>query len=361
MIAPVFVTRKIIHIDMDAFFASIEQRDDPALRGKPVAVGGSSDRGVVAAASYEARVYGVHSAMPSRVAARKCPGLIFVKSRFDVYKADSARIMKIFRDYTDLVEPLSIDEAFLDVTTNKVGMPSATIIARDIKHRIQETTGLTASAGISVNKFLAKIASDQNKPDGLFVIKPEEVLDFIEHLPVTKFFGVGPSTARKMHDLQLFTGGDLRNADLSMLIRNFGKSGVFFHNIANGIDERPVVPHRIRKSVGIENTFSQDLSTRDEMLTELGKLEKGLWERIKRHGVYGKTLTLKVKYSDFEQITRSHTFADYINDPGLVHQAVLDLLNLADFEKTVRLLGISVSNFQDKESEGPVQLTIEFD
>ncbi|PWD98745.1 DNA polymerase IV [Marinilabilia rubra] len=355
------MTRKIIHIDMDAFFASIEQRDNPSLRGKPVAVGGSSDRGVVAAASYEARVYGVHSAMPSKIAARKCPGLIFVKSRFDVYKADSSKIMEIFRDYTNLVEPLSIDEAFLDVTTNKVGMPSATIIARDIKKRIKEATGLTASAGISVNKFLAKIASDQDKPDGLFVIKPDEVLDFIESLPVTKFFGVGPSTARKMHDLQLFTGGDLRKADFSMLVRNFGKSGIFFHNIANGIDERPVVTHRIRKSVGIENTFSQDLSTRDEMLTELRNLEKGLWDRVKRHGAYGKTLTLKVKYSDFEQITRSHTFSDYVTDPKLVHQAVIDLLNLADMEKPVRLLGISISNFKEKESEGPVQLTIKFD
>lgn len=361
MITSVFVTRKIIHIDMDAFFASIEQRDDPSLRGKPVAVGGSSERGVVAAASYEARVYGVHSAMPSKIAARKCPGLIFVKYRFDVYKADSARIMEIFRDYTDLVEPLSIDEAFLDVTTNKVGMPSATIIARDIKRRIREATGLTASAGISINKFLAKIASDQDKPNGLFVIKPEEVLDFIENLPVTKFFGVGPSTARKMHDLQLFTGGDLRTADLSMLVRNFGKSGVFFHNIANGIDERLVVPHRIRKSVGIENTFSQDLHNRDELLTELGYLEKGLWERVKRHGTYGKTFTLKVKFCDFEQITRSHTFPDYINDQKFVHQAVLDLLNLVDFEKPVRLLGISVSNFQDRKKEGPVQLTLKFD
>jgi len=346
---------------MDAFFASIEQRDDPSLRGKPVAVGGSSDRGVVAAASYEARVYGVHSAMPSKIAARKCPGLIFVKSRFDIYKADSAKIMEIFRDYTDLVEPLSIDEAFLDVTINKVGMPSATIIARDIKRRIKEVTGLTASAGISVNKFLAKIASDQDKPDGLFVIKPEELLDFIESLPVTKFFGVGPSTARKMHDLQLFTGGDLRRSDFSMLVRNFGKSGVFFHNIANGIDERPVITRRVRKSVGIENTFSQDLNTRDEMLTELGNLEKALWERVKRHGSYGKTLTLKIKYYDFEQITRSQTFPDYINDSKFVHQAVLDLLNLADFEKPVRLFGISISNFKDNEPEGPVQLTLEFD
>lgn len=353
--------RKIIHIDMDAFFASIEQRDDPSLRGKPVAVGGSSDRGVVAAASYEARVYGVHSAMPSVIAARKCPGLIFVKSRFEVYKEVSAIIMGIFRDYTDLVEPLSIDEAFLDVTTNKAGMPSATLIARDIKKRIFEATGLTASAGISVNKFLAKIASDQDKPNGLFVIKPDEVLDFIGNLPVVKFHGVGPSTARKMHNLQLFTGNDLREADLQMLVRNFGKSGLFFHRIANGIDNRPVVSHRVRKSVGIENTFHEDISTTDEMLTQLGVLEEGLWVRLKKHGVFGKTITLKVKYNDFEQITRSQTFPGPISDPQKIHRAIRDLLNLARPGKPVRLLGISISNFGDKDSEGPLQLTINFD
>lgn len=346
---------------MDAFFASIEQRDHPEMRGKPVAVGGSSDRGVVAAASYEARVYGVHSAMPSKIAARKCPGLIFAKSRFDVYRADSAKIMDIFRDYTDLVEPLSIDEAFLDVTTNRKGMPSATLIAREIKQRINEATGLTASAGISINKFLAKIASDQDKPDGLFVIKPDEVDDFIGRLLVDDFYGVGPRTAGKMHDLGLFKGEDLRNADLSMLIRNFGKAGIFFHQIANGIDDRPVVSHRERKSVGIENTFHEDISTRDEMLTQLGILENGLWERLKKHGVFGKTLTLKVKYNDFEQITRSQTFSDLILNPGQLRSAVRDLLNLAKPEKPVRLLGISVSNFPPKESSGPLQLTIDFD
>jgi DNA polymerase-4 len=346
---------------MDAFFASIEQRDYPELRGKPVAVGGSSDRGVVAAASYEARVYGVHSAMPSKIAARKCPGLIFAKSRFDVYRADSAKIMDVFRDYTDLVEPLSIDEAFLDVTSNKKGIPSATLIAREIKRRITEVTGLTASAGISVNKFLAKIASDQDKPNGLFVIKPDEVNDFIGRLSVDDFFGVGPRTASKMHDLGLFNGGDLRNADLSMLIRNFGKAGIFFHQIANGIDDRPVVSHRERKSVGIENTFHEDISTRDEMLTQLGILEKGLWERLKKHGIFGKTLTLKVKYNDFEQITRSQTFSDLILNPGQLRPAVRDLLNLARPEKPVRLLGLSVSNFPQKENSGPLQLTIDFD
>jgi DNA polymerase IV len=346
---------------MDAFFASIEQRDDPSLRGKPVSVGGNINRGVVAAASYEARVYGVHSAMPSRIAARKCPGLIFVKPRFDVYRAESARIMEIFRGYTDLVEPLSIDEAFLDVTTNKVGMASATLIAKDIKRSIFETTGLTASAGISVNKFLAKIASDQDKPNGLFVIKPDEVLDFIADLPVTKFFGVGPSTAKKMHDLHLFTGKDLRDADRSMLVRNFGKTGAFFHQIAHGIDDRSVVPHRIRKSVGIENTFQEDISTTYGLLTELVTLEKGLWQRLEKYGVLGKTITLKVKFNDFEQITRSHTFENALSDPMEVRKAVRDLLTLANPQSPVRLLGISISNFEEKKSEGPVQLTIDFD
>lgn len=346
---------------MDAFFASIEQRDNPELRGKPVAVGGSSDRGVVAAASYEARVFGVHSAMPSKIAARKCPGLVFVKSRFDVYKADSARIMEIFRDYTDLVEPLSIDEAFLDVTTNKKGIPSATLIAREIKNRIFETTALTASAGISVNKFLAKIASDVNKPNGLFVIKPDAVQDFIGQLAVDDFYGVGPRTARKMHDLGLFKGEDLRNADLQMLIRNFGKAGIFFHQIANGIDDRPVMPHRERKSVGIENTFQEDITTKDGMLTQLEILEKGLWERIKKHGAFGKTITLKVKYNDFDQITRSQTFSEPVVNPGQLRSVIRDLLNLAALEKPVRLLGISVSNFPPKENSGPLQLTIDFD
>ncbi|PRY97781.1 DNA polymerase-4 [Marinilabilia salmonicolor] len=346
---------------MDAFFASIEQRDNPGLRGKPVAVGGSSDRGVVAAASYEARVFGVHSAMPSKIAARKCPGLIFVKARFDVYKADSAKIMDIFRDYTDLVEPLSIDEAFLDVTSNKKGIPSATLIAREIKERIREKTGLTASAGISINKFLAKIASDEDKPNGLFVIKPDEVMDFIGRLAVDDFFGVGPRTAQKMHDLGLFKGEDLRNADLQMLIRNFGKAGIFFHQIANGIDERPVRPHRERKSVGIENTFHEDIATRDEMLTQLEKLEKGLWERIKKHGAFGKTVTLKVKYNDFDQITRSHSSSEPFVNPGQLVSVVKDLLNLANPEKPVRLLGISVSNFPPREDSGPLQLTIDFD
>lgn len=355
------MVRKIIHIDMDAFFASIEQRDNPELRGKPVAVGHGSDRGVVAAASYEARKFGVYSAMPSVVAKRKCPNLIFVPPRFHVYKDVSAILMSIFREYTSLVEPLSIDEAFLDVTTNKRGIPSATLIAREIKDRIVEATGLTASAGISINKFLAKIASDQRKPDGLFVIKPNEVLSFIEALPVEKFHGVGPRTSQKMHKLGIFYGKDIREADLQQLIRCFGKVGNFFHQVAHGIDQRPVIPHRVRKSVGIENTFLHDLENQEQMLNALAELEEELWPRIVRHGRFGRTITLKVKFSDFEQITRSQSFLHPIAERATIHGLVAELLKMANPTKKVRLLGITMSNFEDEETTDPLQLTIEFD
>ncbi|MDD2197511.1 MAG: DNA polymerase IV [Bacteroidales bacterium] len=355
------MVRKIIHIDMDAFFASIEQRDNPELRGKPVAVGHGSDRGVVAAASYEARKFGVYSAMPSVVAKRKCPNLIFVPPRFHVYKDVSAILMSIFREYTNLVEPLSIDEAFLDVTTNKRGIQSATLIAREIKNRVVEATGLTASAGISINKFLAKIASDQRKPDGLFVIKPNAVLSFIETLPVEKFYGVGPRTSQKMHELGLFYGKDIREADLQLLIRCFGKVGSFFHQVAHGIDQRPVVPHRVRKSVGIENTFLHDLEDKEQMLKALSELEEELWPRIVRHGRFGRTITLKVKFSDFEQITRSQSFLHPITERATIHGLVIELLKIANPTKKVRLLGITMSNFEDEETTGPVQLTIDFD
>jgi len=353
--------RKIIHIDMDAFFASIEQRDNPELRGKPVAVGHGSGRGVVAAASYEARKFGVRSAMPSVVASRKCPELIFVPHRFDVYREVSATVMNIFREYTPLVEPLSIDEAFLDVTTNLKGMLTATEIAYQIKDRIRETTGLTASAGISVNKFLAKIASDYRKPDGLFIIKPSQVLPFVETLPVEKFFGVGPRTAEKMHELGLFCGKDLQQADLQILIRNFGKMGNFFYQVACGIDNRPVQPHRERKSVGIESTFSQNLNNQQDMFEALTELEEGLWKRIVRHGRFGRTITLKVKFSDFEQITRSQSFMHPITERNCIQGVVAELLQMANPTKAVRLLGITISNFEDEETSGPVQLTIDFD
>lgn len=354
------MVRKIIHMDMDAFFASIEQRDNPLLRGKPIAVGHGSKRGVVAAASYEARKFGVHSAMPSVVAIRKCPDLIFVPHRFDVYKSVSATIMSIFREYTPLVEPLSIDEAFLDVTNHLNGFSSATQLAEEIKERIRESVGLTASAGVSINKFLAKIASDQRKPDGLFVIKPHEVIPFIERLPIEKFFGVGPRTAEKMHSLGIFNGKDLRNVEPEFLIRHFGKPGVFFYQVAQGIDERQVTPHRERKSVGIESTYSDDLVTHEEMQSQLLELGDELWERILRHGCFGRTITLKVKFSDFQIITRSKSYERTICERDEMQSIAAELLKVANPKRNVRLLGITMSNF-DNHEDSPQQLSFDWD
>lgn len=354
------MVRKIIHMDMDAFFASIEQRDNPLLRGKPVAVGHGGNRGVVAAASYEAREFGVKSAMPSAVALRKCPNLLFVPHRFDVYKSVSRSVMNIFREYTPLVEPLSIDEAFLDVTSNLKGIPYATAIAIEIKQRIKDETGLTASAGVSINKFLAKIASDQRKPDGLFVIRPHEALPFIEKLPVEYFFGVGPRTAEKMHDLGFKTGKDIRDAGLETMIRHFGKPGNFFFQVANGIDNREVTPHRESKSVGIENTFSNDLETEEQMLNALYALEDELWPRIISKGRFGRTLTLKMKFNDFTQITRSHSCCQAISQREEIQELIPYLLKQADPQKSVRLLGLTVSNFET-ENDGTLQLTIDFE
>ena len=297
---------------MDAFFASVEQLDNPELRGKPVAVGGSGERSVVAAASYEARKFGVRSAMPSVIAKRLCPDLIFVRHNFARYTEVSSQIIEIFRNYTDLIEPLSIDEAFLDVTNDKQSIGSATVIARKIRQEIKAITGLTASAGISVNKFLAKIASDINKPDGMFVIKPEDAEKFIEELPVEKFYGIGKVTAQKMHKLGIHSGADLKKWDLVSLVRNFGKAGVFFYDIARGIDERPVEPDQERKSVGTELTYEKDLTTRFEIIAELYKLEKELMERMEHSETAGRTITLKIKFSDFKQITRSKTLQNYI-------------------------------------------------
>src|SRR5690242_10975195 len=288
--------RKVIHIDMDAFYASVEQRDDPQLRGKPVAVGGSEARGVVAAASYEARKFGVRSAMPSLIAKRKCPDLIVVKPRFEVYKAVSGEIRAIFAEYTPLVEPLSLDEAYLDVTENLKGVASATRIAQEIRARIRAETGLTASAGVSYNKFLAKLASDQNKPDGLFVITPRMGPAFVEALPVGRFHGVGPATEARMHRLGIRTGADLKAQSLAVLEQQFGKAGSFFHAIARGIDHRPVQPNRERKSIGSENTFARDLTRFEEMRAELQPLVDQVWGWCERTGVRGRTVTLKVKY-----------------------------------------------------------------
>jgi len=342
--------RKIIHIDMDAFFASVEQLDNPELRGKPVAVGGSGERSVVAAASYEARKFGVRSAMPSVIAKRLCPNLIFVKHNFTRYTEVSATIHEIFREYTDLIEPLSIDEAFLDVTEDKKSIGSATLIAGKIRNEIKSRTGLTASAGVSVNKFLAKIASDINKPDGLFLIKPEDAEKFIEGLSVEKFYGIGKVTAQKMHKLGIHTGADLKNWDLVSLIRNFGKAGVFFYDIVRGIDDRPVEPDQERKSVGTELTYEKDLITRFEIIAELYRLEKELMERLEHSETTGRTITMKVKFSDFRQITRSKTLQNYIRDFETLHKEVSEIRKSLKLEGSrIRLLGLSISNLETED------------
>jgi DNA polymerase-4 len=332
---------------MDAFFASVEQLDNPELRGKPVAVGGSGERSVVAAASYEARKFGVRSAMPSVIAQRLCPGLIFVNHHFDRYHELSSQVFDILREYSDLVEPLSIDEAFLDVTADTKNKGSATIIARKIKKEIREKTGLTASAGISVNKFLAKIASEMKKPDGLFVIPPEKAEHFIENLPVEKFYGIGKVTAEKMHKLGIHNGAELKKWDQLSLVRNFGKAGLFYYNIVRGIDERAVEPSSERKSVGTELTFEKDITTRFGIIAELYKIEKELMERLDEAGTTGRTVTVKVKFSDFRQITRGKTLQKYIRDFDTLHKAVTEIRKLMSLEGTrIRLLGVTVSNLE---------------
>ena len=337
---------------MDAFFASVEQLDNPELRGKPVAVGGSGDRSVVAAASYEARKFGVRSAMPSTIAKRLCPDLIFVKHNFTRYTEISACIMEIFREHTDLIEPLSLDEAFLDVTSDKKNIGSATLIAKKIRKEIKSRTGLTASAGISVNKFLAKIASEINKPDGLFLIRPEDAEKFIEELPVEKFYGIGKVTSQKMHKLGIHKGADLKKWDLVSLVRNFGKAGVFFYDIVRGNDDRPVEPDQERKSVGTELTYEKDLVTRFEIIAELYKLEKELMERLEHSETTGRTITLKIKFSDFRQITRSKTLQNYIRDFDTLHKEVSGIRKSIKLEGTrIRLLGVTVSNLENDECE----------
>jgi DNA polymerase-4 len=345
-----FCLRKIIHIDMDAFFASVEQLDNPELRGKPVAVGGSGERSVVAAASYEARKFGVRSAMSSVVARRLCPGLIFVKHNFERYNEVSSIVFDIFKEYTDIIEPLSIDEAFLDVSDDKQNIGSATLIAKKIRSEIKSKTGLTASAGISVNKFLAKIASDINKPDGLFLIRPEEAEKFIEELAVEKFYGIGKVTAEKMHKLGIHKGSDLKKWDLVALVRNFGKAGVFFYDIARGKDDRNVEPDQERKSVGTEITYEKDLTTRFEIIAELYKLEKELMERLSRSGTSGRTITVKVKFADFRQLTRSKTLQHYIRDFETLHNEVSSIRKSLKLEAVrIRLLGVTVSNLETED------------
>jgi len=352
------VVRKIIHIDMDAFFASVEQKDNPELKGKAIAVGGGGDRGVVAAASYEARKFGVRSAMPSKTALKRCPHLIFVKSRHSRYKEISDQIMAIFHEYTDLVEPLSIDEAFLDVSHNKKGLPSATAIAEEIRLRVKTETGLTASAGISVNKFLAKIASDYQKPDGLFVIKPKMVESFIEKLSIEKFFGVGKVTADKMHKIGIFHGKDLKKRSLLELTRLFGKNGAYYYNISRGIDNREVNPNRIRKSVSTENTFLDDVRNKEALKKRLEEAIFDLHRRLQRTKFKGRTISLKIKYSNFEQITRSRTVLNEITDYEELIELSDNLLDQLELTDSVRLLGVGISN-QIKPNE-IIQLTFDF-
>ncbi|QCX02053.1 DNA polymerase IV [Aggregatimonas sangjinii] len=361
-----FPLRKIIHVDMDAFYASVEQLDHPELRGKPVAVGGSSKRGVVSAASYEARKYGVRSAMSSVVAKRNCPELIFVKARFDRYKEISQHIRKIFYDYTDLVEPLSLDEAYLDVTTNKKGNPSATLIAQEIRGRIFEELKLTASAGISINKFIAKIASDYNKPNGQKTVNPEEVLYFLEALDIRKFYGVGKVTAEKMYKLGIFTGQDLKTKSQEFLEEKFGKSGSFYYNVVRGIHTSEVKPHRIPKSVGAERTFNENLSSEIFMLERLDHIATEIERRLKKSNIAGKTITLKIKYSDFTLQTRSKTLPYFVAEKALILETAKTLLYQEKMENSVRLLGISLANLNtDKKEllkkEEPILVQLQFD
>jgi DNA polymerase IV len=348
--------RKIIHVDMDAFYASVEQRDDPSLKGKPVAVGGGH-RGVVMAASYEARKYGVRSAMPSVTARRRCPELIFVKTRFDVYRAVSQQIRSIFLDYTDLVEPLSLDEAYLDVTEDRHRLGSARAIAEDIRRRIREETGLTASAGVSYCKFIAKLASDYRKPDGLTVITPEKGPEFVASLPVARFHGVGPVTAKKMERLGIVTGADLRDWSLPALQEQFGSSGHWYWRICRGLDEREVKPDRPYKSVSAERTFDEDLRDPDRLAAELDRIAGYAWDRVKRAEVTGRTVTLKVKFGDFTIITRSKSFTGPV--PNLesfatAGQALLAALH--PLSKGIRLLGLGLHNLTEVNSLGPAQL-----
>ncbi len=359
--------RKIIHVDMDAFYASVEQLDNLELRGKAIAVGGSSQRGVVAAASYEARKFGVKSAMSSVIAKRQCPELIFVKPRFDRYRELSNRIRSIFFEYTDLVEPLSLDEAYLDVTENKKGNPSASLIAKEIREKIYEKTGLNASAGISINKFIAKVASDVNKPNGQKTVNPEEVGEFLEKLEIRKFYGVGKVTADKMYRLGIFTGKDLKEKPVDFLNEHFGKSGEYYYQVVRGIHSSEVKPSRIRKSLGAERTFEENISSEIFMLERLKNISEEIEKRLSKNKVAGKTITLKIKYSDFTLQTRSRTLSYFISSKDLIFETSRELLYQEKMKESVRLLGISLSNLNtEKQNKKPekeeiaVQLKFDF-
>ena len=355
--------RKIIHVDMDAFYASVEQMDNPELKGKPVAVGGSSKRGVVSAASYEARKFGVRSAMSSVLAKLNCPELIFVNPRFDRYKEISQQVRAIFYDYTNMVEPLSLDEAYLDVTENKKGNPSATLIARDIRERIYKEVGLTASAGISINKFIAKVASDYNKPNGQKTVNPENVKAFLELLDIRKFYGIGKVTAEKMYQLGIFTGKDLKSKSLEFLETHFGKSGKYYFFVVRGIHNSEVKSNRIRKSLAAERTFNENLSSEIFMIEKLNHITKEVSRRLEQNNVAGKTVTLKIKYSDFTLQTRSKTLPYFISDKAIILEQAKLLLYQEKLKNSVRLLGISISNLNTESSikQKSVSAQLKFD
>ena len=353
-------SRKIIHIDMDAFYASVEQLDDPSLLGKALAVGGSENRGVVAAASYEARKFGVRSAISGVLAKKYCPDLIFVKPRFERYREISQKIRAIFHEYTDLVEPLSLDEAYLDVTSNKKGNPSATMIALEIRKRIYDEIGITASAGISVNKFVAKIASDFNKPNGQKTVNPDEVTEFLELLPIKKFYGVGKVTTEKMYQLGIFMGSDLKQKSAEFLAQHFGRSGPYYYNLVRGIHNSEVTPERIAKSVATEHTFDENLTSEIFMLDKLDAIAAQLEKRLKKYNISGKTVTLKIKYSDFTLQTRSKTLPYFIADKALLLETAKELLYQERMKESVRLLGISVTNL-NTEIKKSVVVQLKFD
>lgn len=361
--------RKIIHIDMDAFYASVAQMDNPELKGKPIAVGGGGSRGVISAASYEARQFGVKSAMSGSLARKLCPELIFVRTDFERYSEISKKVRRIFFDYTDLVEPLSLDEAYLDVTENKKGNPSASLIAQEIRQRIFNEVGLTASAGISINKFIAKVASDYNKPNGQKTVNPEEVLQFLEDLDIRKFYGIGKVTAEKMYQKGIFTGKDLKRKSLDYLDEHFGKSGRSYYHIVRGIHNSEVKPNRIRKSLAAERTFSENLSSEVFMLEKLEHIAEEVAKRLSKSKIAGKTITLKIKYSDFTMQTRSRTLAYYISDKSLILETAKTLLYQEKMSNSVRLLGISLSNLNTERSkkstlktkEQPISVQLKFD
>ncbi|KGO85717.1 DNA polymerase IV [Flavobacterium rivuli WB 3.3-2 = DSM 21788] len=360
---PITPQRKIIHVDMDAFYASVEQLDNPALRGKALAVGGGETRGVVAAASYEARKFGVRSAMSGFLAKKRCPELIFVRPRFERYTEISRKIRSIFHEFTDKVEPLSLDEAYLDVTINKKGIPSATLIAQQIRQRILEETGLTASAGISINKFIAKVASDYNKPNGQKTVNPDEVLPFLENLEIGKFYGVGKVTTEKMYQLGIFTGKDLKERSIEFLAQHFGKAGSFYYYVVRGIHNSEVKADRIVKSVGTEHTFDENLVSEVFMLEKLDDIATELDRRLSKKKIAGKTVTLKIKYSDFTVQTRSKTLPYFISHKSLILETTKELLYQERPKESVRLLGISLSNLNNEAGEKKavvVQLKFDF-